>query len=115
MGFLRAKVVWLLPSHPAPGRCPSLIRASSCLIRAWLTGAMADLAELRDLIGRLAAGSSRPRQVDGIKVFSTTRTTAPLGNVAEPVMSLVAQGAKRSMLGGRVYDYAAGQFLIVTV
>ena len=76
---------------------------------------MADLAELRDLIGRLAAGSSRPRQVGGIKVFSTTRTTAPLGNVAEPVMSLVAQGAKRSMLGGRVYDYAAGQFLIVTV
>jgi hypothetical protein len=76
---------------------------------------MADLAELRDLIGRLAAGSARPRQVDGIKVFSTTRTTAPLGNVAEPIMSLVAQGAKRSMLGGRVYDYAAGQFLIVTV
>lgn len=30
-------------------------------------------------------------------------------------MSLVAQGAKRSMLGGQVYDYAAGQFLIVTV
>ncbi|HKD90235.1 MAG TPA: AraC family transcriptional regulator [Streptosporangiaceae bacterium] len=50
-----------------------------------------------------------------MKVFSTTRTTAPLGNVAEPVVSLVAQGAKRSVLGDRAFDYAAGQFLVVTV
>jgi AraC-like DNA-binding protein len=76
---------------------------------------MSDLAELRDRIARLAAGYPRPRQIGGMKVFSTTRTTSPLGNVAEPVVSLVAQGAKRSALGGRVFDYAAGQFLVITV
>lgn len=48
-------------------------------------------------------------------VFSATQTTVPLGNVTEPVMALVAQGAKRSVLGGQAFDYAAGQFLIVTV
>jgi AraC-like DNA-binding protein len=78
-------------------------------------GYVPGLAELRQQIARLADGWPRPRQVDGITVFSTTRTTAPLGGVAEPVLALVAQGAKRSMLGERVFDYAAGQFLVVTV
>jgi AraC-like DNA-binding protein len=76
---------------------------------------MSDLAELRDRIAWLAAGYPRPRQVGGMKVFSTTRTTFPLGSVAEPTVSLVAQGAKRSVLGGRGFDYAAGQFLVITV
>ena len=76
---------------------------------------MPDLAELRDRIAWLAAGHPRPRQVGGMKVFSTTRPTFPLGSVAEPTVSLVAQGAKRSALGGRAFDYAAGQFLVITV
>jgi len=76
---------------------------------------MSDLAELRDRIASLAAGHRRPRQVGGMKVFSTTRTTFPLGSVAEPTVSLVAQGAKRSVLGDRAFDYAAGQFLVITV
>jgi len=50
-----------------------------------------------------------------MKVFATTRTTFPLGSVAEPTLSLVAQGAKRSVLGDRAFDYAAGQFLVITV
>jgi AraC-like DNA-binding protein len=76
---------------------------------------MSALADLRDRIARLTAGYSRPRRIDGMTVFSATRTTVPLGNVTEPVMAMVAQGAKRSVLGDRVFDYAAGQFLIVTV
>jgi AraC-like DNA-binding protein len=72
-------------------------------------------AELRRHIARLTDGRPRPRPVDGLKVFSTTRTTAPLGGVAEPVVVLVAQGAKRAILGDRAFDYAAGQFLVVTV
>ncbi|MCW2936791.1 MAG: AraC-type DNA-binding protein [Actinomycetia bacterium] len=76
---------------------------------------MPDLAELRERIAWLAAGYPRPRQVGEMKVFSTTRTTAPLGNVAEPVVSLVAQGAKRSTLGSRAFDYGAGQFVVITV
>ena len=76
---------------------------------------MTDLAELRDRIAWLAASDLLPREVGGMKVFSTTHTTAPLGNVAEPVVSLVAQGAKRTVLGGRAFDYGAGQFVVITV
>jgi AraC-like DNA-binding protein len=76
---------------------------------------MSDLTELRKQISRLAGGHPRPREVAGMKVFTTTRTTAPLGGVAEPVVSLVAQGGKRSVLGQRAFDYAAGQFLVITL
>lgn len=84
---------------------------------AWLTRCMdaSTLDELRTRIGALGAGYPRPRPIAGVKVFSTPRTTAPIGTVTEPVMALVAQGAKQSMLGDQVFDYAAGQFLIVTV
>jgi AraC-like DNA-binding protein len=76
---------------------------------------MSGLAELRERIAWLADGYAQPRLVGGMKVFSTTRTTSPLGNVAEPVVSLVAQGAKRSVLGDQAFDYAAGQFVVITV
>jgi AraC-like DNA-binding protein len=73
------------------------------------------VAELRQHIARLADGWPRPRQVGGLKVFSATQTTAPIGGVAEPAFALVVQGAKRAVLGDRVFDYAAGQFLVVTL
>jgi AraC-like DNA-binding protein len=76
---------------------------------------MADLADLRDRIAALTAGHTRPRTIDGVQVYATTRTTAPIGSVAEPVVALVAQGAKRTLLGDRAFGYAAGQFLVVTI
>src|SRR5580700_5434004 len=72
------------------------------------------VAELRQQIARLADGW-RTRQVDGVTVSSTPRPTAPLGGVAEPVVALVAQGAKRAVLGNQAFDYAVGQFLDVTL
>jgi AraC-like DNA-binding protein len=76
---------------------------------------MADLADLRERITTLTAGHTRPRMIDGVQVYATTRTTAPIGSVAEPVVALVAQGAKRTLLGDRAFGYAAGQFLVVTI
>lgn len=76
---------------------------------------MTDLRELRTRIARLAAGYARPREIDGMKVFATTETTQPLGAVSKPVLALVAQGAKRSVLADRVFDYRAGEFLVVTL
>jgi AraC-like DNA-binding protein len=72
------------------------------------------VAELRQQIARLADGW-RTRQVGGVTVSSTPRPTAPLSGVAEPVVALVAEGAKRAVLGNQVFDYAAGQFLVVTL
>ena len=41
--------------------------------------------------------------------------TAPCPVVVEPVVSLVAQGAKRVEVGMQGFDYCAGQFLVVSV
>lgn len=54
-------------------------------------------------------------RVEGMTVFSTEHVTEPLGTVTEPVIALVAQGAKRSILNDRVFDYHAGQYLVATV
>ncbi|MFI6080629.1 AraC family transcriptional regulator N-terminal domain-containing protein [Streptomyces sp. NPDC051217] len=71
--------------------------------------------ELRSRIARLAAGSPRPVWIDGMSVFATDRVTEPLGSTTEPVFALVVQGAKRSALGEHIFDYRAGQFLVVAV
>ena len=81
----------------------------------WSTGVVPHLDEIRDRIARLAAGGPRPVQVEGMTVFSTEHVTEPLGTVTEPVIALVAQGAKRSVLNDRVFDYHSGQYLVATV
>ncbi|WP_344218646.1 AraC family transcriptional regulator [Kribbella sancticallisti] len=73
------------------------------------------MAELRSLISRLAAGSSGPKWLDGVMAFATHQVTEPLGNITEPAFAFVAQGTKRSMLGNHVFDYHAGQYLVVSV
>ncbi len=74
------------------------------------------LPELRDTIARLAAGHAAPRQVGrSVTVFSSARVTAPLDAITKPNVALVVQGAKRSILGDRVFDYGPGQFFVVTV
>jgi AraC-like DNA-binding protein len=84
-------------------------------VHSWFTHVVSDLDELRSLIARHAAGSPRPRWIEGMTVFSTERVTEPLGIITEPVLALVAQGAKRSVLGHHIFDYHAGQYLVVTV
>jgi AraC-like DNA-binding protein len=85
------------------------------LTRSWFTDVMGHLDELRRRIARLAAGSPRPVWIEGMTVFSCRRVTEPLGTLSEPVFALIAQGAKRSVLANRIFDYHAGQYLVVTV
>ncbi|WP_330281402.1 AraC family transcriptional regulator [Streptomyces sp. NBC_00588] len=69
------------------------------------------LDELRTLIARHV---DRPTTaVDGLMLSAEYRPTPPRAGVADPVLALVAQGAKRIVLGDRVYDYRAGQYLVV--
>ncbi|MFE2824028.1 AraC family transcriptional regulator N-terminal domain-containing protein [Streptomyces sp. NPDC059271] len=41
--------------------------------------------------------------------------SAPTSSIADPVLAVVAQGAKRLTLGDRIHDYGAGQYLVVSV
>ena len=42
-------------------------------------------------------------------------TTEPAAVMTRPSLALVAQGAKRTVLNGAVYDYRAGQFLVASL
>ncbi|MFI6347170.1 AraC family transcriptional regulator N-terminal domain-containing protein [Streptomyces sp. NPDC050560] len=71
------------------------------------------LEELCALIDRHARRGTPP--VEGLLLSRSERPTAPEPSLTGPVLALVAQGAKRTGLGERTYEYRAGQYLVVTV
>jgi AraC-like DNA-binding protein len=70
------------------------------------------LDSLRQLVGRHAHNSHGPTAIDGLTLTATDAPTSPRPGVAEPSLGLVVQGGKRTVSGDRVFDYAAGDFLI---
>jgi AraC-like DNA-binding protein len=71
------------------------------------------LDELRTLIAANAGRDDLP--IHGLFLAVTEQVTAPTPLLTGPVAALVAQGAKRAVLGERTYDYRAGQYLVVSV
>lgn len=76
---------------------------------------MTALETLRDLVESMTAQEGEPTWIDGMSLFRSTTVTDPLGTTVKPTLALVLRGAKRAVLGRRVYEYRAGQFLIVSV
>jgi AraC-like DNA-binding protein len=77
---------------------------------------MPKLPALAECIDRLSQMYGRhPDWLPGLTLARTTRVTEPLSDITRPVLAMIAQGAKRTMLADRVYDYQAGQYLIATV
>jgi AraC-like DNA-binding protein len=73
-------------------------------------------AELQALIARHAAPDGTPlAALPSVTVMAADAPAPPLPHVAEPMFALVAQGAKRIGLGTKVFDYGAGEYLIVSV
>jgi hypothetical protein len=72
------------------------------------------LDEIRDRIDAHA----RPdllTPIDGLLLSKvTTSSTAPEYSLTEPLVVVMAQGGKRLLLGEQVYEYRAGQCLVVT-
>jgi AraC-like DNA-binding protein len=84
--------------------------------RRGLNAPMEPLAELRRLIARHAGPDGEvATPLPGLRLVSSSAPTLPIHHVYEPALALVAQGAKRAMLGERVFDYGAGQYLVVSV
>ena len=77
---------------------------------------MTAIAEMAEIIGRHTSGdgihkSALPR----LTLFKSSKLTDPIHNVYSPTLCLVAQGAKRALLGDRAYVYDPAKFLIVSV
>ena len=73
------------------------------------------LAPLRDLIARQWRVHGRETPIDGLALTSAAAPTGPIHAVYRPSLCVVAQGAKTSMLGDRVYRYEAGKCLIASM
>ncbi|HEY3028986.1 MAG TPA: AraC family transcriptional regulator [Bradyrhizobium sp.] len=76
---------------------------------------MEKLAEIRALIARHVGPGGRSTPLPGLRLVATAAPTQPVNSVYEPALAVIAQGAKRAMLGERVFNYGAGQYLIVSV
>jgi AraC-like DNA-binding protein len=76
---------------------------------------MDETSRLAELIGRHARNGLTPTALPGVWLLRATAVTEPLGEVAEPAVAIIAQGAKETALNGRVFAHGAGQFAIVPV
>ncbi|GAA3051152.1 AraC family transcriptional regulator [Pseudonocardia yunnanensis] len=72
------------------------------------------LDELRALITRHAR-EDETTAIDGVLVSVAEEPAAPTASTSGTVLALIAQGAKRLVLGDRVLDYRAGQYLVASV
>lgn len=72
------------------------------------------LAHLRALIAR-HAGAGESTAINGVLVSCADEPGEPRASSSGTVMALIAQGAKRLAIGDRVYEYAAGQYLVASV
>src|SRR3981081_711203 len=76
---------------------------------------MNNLADLRELIERHAESESARRMLPGAIIVASRVPTQPLGFGVEPAFALAVQGTKRAVINDKVFEYGAGQFLILSV
>jgi AraC-like DNA-binding protein len=70
------------------------------------------LAEIRDRIAAHARPDLRT-PIDGL-LLSKVDAASPDHSLTEPLLVVMAQGGKRLLLGDQVFEYRAGQYLVVT-
>ncbi|MDX6259440.1 MAG: hypothetical protein QOH84_1128 [Kribbellaceae bacterium] len=70
------------------------------------------LLEIRDRIAANAKPDLRT-PIDGL-LLARMESSAPEYSLTEPLLVVMAQGAKQLLLGDKVYEYRAGDVLIVT-
>ncbi|AKT43052.1 AraC family transcriptional regulator [Chondromyces crocatus] len=76
------------------------------------------LTELRALVGRLARRAGELRdfgELPRLQCARFERLSEPAHFVEESMVALVVQGAKRTVLGSRTFEYGAGHVLIRSV
>jgi AraC-like DNA-binding protein len=76
---------------------------------------MSDLDLLRDVIGRHASNYHGPTALDGLTITATDTPTEPRPGVSEPSVAMVVHGRKRTVVGDGIFDYSAGEFLVVSL
>ncbi|HEX6346485.1 AraC family transcriptional regulator [Umezawaea sp.] len=76
---------------------------------------MEPLPELRRLIERHVDHPERLAALPDVTLMASSTPTDPLGVICETALAVVVQGSKRTVLADTVFDYGAGQYLVVPV
>ncbi|MGC4938402.1 AraC family transcriptional regulator [Kribbella sp. DT2] len=76
---------------------------------------MDQLRELGRRVEALAGSNQKPRWIGSVLVFASGRVTDPMITVSEPMLTLVVQGVKRTVLGEHTFEHGPGQVAVVTV
>jgi len=76
---------------------------------------MDSLLELCALIARHAGPGQTTTPLPGVRLIASAVPTEPINGIYEPAFAVVAQGAKRTMLGDKIFEYGAGKYLVVSV
>ena len=73
------------------------------------------LKELCALIAQHCDGRRTSTAIPRVGLVRSDTPTLPMGVVYQPMLYIVAQGAKQALLGDNIVEYAAGQYLVVSV
>jgi AraC-like DNA-binding protein len=74
---------------------------------------MKALVELQNLIRRHTGGTTGVRPLNGLLLGAMSAPSAPIPGLYEPLVVVVAQGAKRIVLADRVFENRANEYLVV--
>lgn len=74
-----------------------------------------NLAELQSLIARHARSGEPATALAGVRATISPVATEMIHCVNEPGLGLVVQGAKSTIVGDRVFEYGAGDFVVTSV
>ena len=78
-------------------------------------GMPAALAELQSLIARHARPGTPATALAGVRATISTTATDVIHCIYEPSLGIVVQGAKRTVVGDRVFEYGEGDFVVASV
>jgi AraC-like DNA-binding protein len=78
-------------------------------------GMPAVLAELHSLIARHARPGMPATALAGVRATISTVATEVIHCINEPGLGIVVQGAKRTVVGDRVFEYGEGDFVVTSV
>jgi AraC-like DNA-binding protein len=73
------------------------------------------MAELSALIARHSTEMLTTTVIPHVSLVRANTPTLPVGVIYQPMLCIVAQGTKRTLLGETIVDYGAGQYLVVSV
>src|SRR5690349_3279660 len=76
---------------------------------------MQALAELQALIARHARAGETDPVLPGVRVLTSIVPTESVHHVSEPGFAIIAQGAKQTLVGDRLFEYGDGDYVVTSV